>query len=375
MNQRLGGMPESTWDGLADRNFYSSAAWLGFCATDFGRESGAAVCHRDGEPVCAVPYVTADSSLFTSYHWHDLLTAAGLPAPAPDGLLVGPREGYQTHFLGAAQATPTELADVVEQLRTAAAEADPAGHTCVAMYVGTEDVLALQRAGITTTPVLLEPDAWIELPEGGLPAWQASLSRNRRSTVRGDLRRFRDAGFRSEHRLVTECWDKLGALASANQAKYGHSTSADLELKSLRNHALCMGEAARTSLLYAPDGGLAGFCLHYVWHDTVTLRWSGFDYDRLSDAREYFNLCYYSNIERADELGIRWLHAGVWSTDAKARRGAWLRPLWLLDLTENSALAGADEAIRAHNASRYAELKANPITAESLDELGWKPFL
>lgn len=376
-NERFGGLAASTWDSLAGRHFYSSAAWLGFCATDFGRESGAAVYHRDGEPVCAVPYVAADESLFSSYRWHDVLTAQGLPAPAPDGLLVGPREGYQTHLLGASRTTPDELADVVRQLRKAAAEVDPAGHTCVAMYLGTEDVLALWRAGVTTTPVLLETDAWIELPEGGWPEWEAGLSRNNRSTVRRDVRRFRDAGYRIEQVPMTECWDRLGALASGTQAKYGHATSADIELSSLRNHALCMGEAARTALLTAPDGAVVGFCLYYVWHDTLTLRWLGFDYDRLrlTNAGEYFNLCYYDNVERAGELGVRWLHAGVQSADAKVRRGARLRPLWLLDLTEDSALAGADEAIRAHNAGRHAELKSNPVTAKAVDDSAWEPFL
>lgn len=377
MDQRLGGLPASTWDRLAGRNFYSSAAWLGFCATDFGRESGAVVCHRDGDPVCAVPYVAADDSLFSSYRWHDLLGAAGLPAPSADGLLVGPREGYQTHFLGASTATSAELADVVGQLRKEAAAADPAGQTCVAMYLGTDDVLALRDAGVTTTPVLLEADAWIEVPEGGLPAWDASLSRKSRSNARIDIRRFRDAGYRIEQVTVPECWQQLGELASATQAKYGHDTSPDVELTSLRNHAECMGAAARVSLLHAPDG-IVGFCIHYVWHDTMALRWIGLDYDRLSDAREYFNLCYYSNIERADELGVRWLHAGVKSVDAKARRGALLRPLWLLDLTENSVLADAADtadAVRAHNAAYYTALKSNPITAKAVDDDAWRPLL
>lgn len=375
MGDDLGGLSPSTWDRLSGRNFYSSAAWLGFCTADFGRESGAVVCHRDGEPLCAVPYVPADKSLFSSYRWHDILTAAGLPAPSPDGLLVGAREGYQTQFLGASRATPAELAEVVARLRKEASAADPARHTCVAMYLGTDDVLALRGAGVTTTPVLLETDAWIEVPEGGWPAWEAALSRNSRSVVRKDVRRFRDAGYRIEQVPLTECWHQLGELASATQAKYGHHTTPDLELKSLRNHAECMGEAARTALLRAADGVVVGFCIYYVWQDTLTLRWLGLDYDRLADAREYFYLCYYSNIEHAGELGVRWLHAGIQSPGAKARRGARLRPLWLLDLTEDSVLADADEAVRAHNTSRYTELKSDPNIAKAVDDAAWRPFL
>jgi uncharacterized protein len=369
--QRLGGLTAFAWDRLAGRNFYSTADWLGFCAADFGGDSSAAVSYRDGEPVCAVPYVRTSESLFSSYRWHDLLTAAGLPAPAAGGVLVGPREGYQTHFLGAARATPAELADVVAQARAAAG-----GESCVAMYVATDDVHALRRAGIATTPVLLKPDAWIELPGSNWAGWEASLSKNRRKMVRRDVRQFRDGGYRIEQVPLPQCWHLLGELASATQAKYGHATAPEVELTSLRNHAVSMGDAARTALLYAPDGALAGFCLYYLWQGTVFLRWLGLDYDRLAGGdREYFSLCYYAQIECAEQLGIERVHAGVDSVDAKAFRGARVRPLWLLDLTEDSALAGADAAIRRHNASHFEVLKADPVTATAVDDDAWLPFL
>jgi hypothetical protein len=367
-SRRLGGLSPTAWDHLAGSHFYSSAGWLGFCAADFGGESSAAVSYRDGAPVCAVPYARASESLFGSYRWHDLMTAAGLPAPPADGTLVGPREGYQTHFLGAAQATPAELGDVVDQLRAE-------DRTCVAMYVSSDDVLALRRAGIGATPVLLKADAWIPLPDSNWTAWEASLSKNRRKMVRRDVRQFREAGYRIEQMPLTECWQRLGELASATQAKYGHATTPEIELKSLRHHALCMGEAARTALLHAPDGALVGFCLYYVWQGTVFLRWLGLDYNRLAGDREYFSLCYYAQIECAEQLGVRWVHAGVDSLDAKAIRGARIRPLWLLDLSEDSVLAGADEAIRQHNARGYDVLKADPVTAGSVDDDLWLPFL
>jgi uncharacterized protein len=370
LHQRLAGLTTARWDAFAGPHFYSSADWLGFCAADFGGESAAAVGYRDGEPVCVVPYVRTSETLFGSYRWHDKLTAAGLPAPDGDGILVGSREGYQTHFLGAATTSPDELADVVAQLRTAAG-----GKPCVAMYVTTDDVLALRRAGVATTPVLLKADAWIELPDSDWSAWEAALSKNRRKMVRRDVREFRVAGYRVEQVPLPECWERLGEIASATQRKYGHHTTPEIELKSLRNHAVQMGDAARTVLLYTSDGSLVGFCLYYLWAGTAFLRWVGLDYDRLVGGREYFYLCYYAQIECAAELGIRWLHAGVDAEDAKAIRGARLRPLWLVDLTEDSVLAGADEAIRAHNADGYARLKEMPVTADALDEHAWLPFL
>ncbi|SDI10385.1 hypothetical protein SAMN05192558_101615 [Actinokineospora alba] len=364
---RLGGLSAAAWDGLAGPHFYSSADWLGYCAAEFGGESAAAVSYQDGAPVCAVPYAWAGDSLFGRYRWHNILTAAGLPAPAPEGILVGPREGYQAHFLGTPG--PAALGEVVDQVRVAAR-----GQSCVAMYVTTEDALALRRAGVTATPVLLDADAWVEVPGGDRAKWEASLSSKRRTMVRREQRKFRDSGYRIEQVPLTGCWERLGAVASATQAKYGHATTPEVELAALRSHAVHMGDAAQVALLSTPEGSVVGFCLYYVWRGTAFLRWVGFDYERLAGC-EYFSVVYYAQIECATELGIQWLHAGVGAMEAKAMRGARLRPLWLVDLTEDSVLAGAEPEIRAHNAAAYGELKAASATASAVDDDAWRPFL
>ena len=363
---QLGGLSPGTWDALAGRHFYSSAAWLRFCATDFGSAGGAAVVHRGGRPVCVLPYARADESLFGSYNWVDLLTRSGLPAPPASGLLAGPREGYQTHLLG----TRDAAADVVHAIRAVTGP----GQACVAMYLPTVDAVALHRAGATPTPVLLEADAWIEVPEGGWPAWLDELSKRRRRRINEELERFRDAGYLLEEVTLGECCEQLGTLACHTLAKYGYQTRPEDELRSLRNHVRCMGDAARTTLLRTADGRLVGFCLYYMWQDTLFIRWAGFDYDHLVGAAEYFNLVYYAQIRHAARLGLRWVHAGLQSIAAKALRRARLRPLWLVDLTERSPLAAADSAIRAYNGSRYHELKADPRTAKALDEAEWRPF-
>ena len=53
---------------------------------------------------------------------------------------------------------------------------------------------------------------------------------------------------------------------------------------------------------------------------------------------------YYAPVRMAAELGLRWVHPGIESPDAKALRGAQLRPLWLLDLSEDSVLLTATQA-------------------------------
>lgn len=359
----LADVAPNTWDNLVGRNFYSSAAWLGFCTTDFGADSDAVVAFTGGRPTSAVPYVRVDDSLFSTYRWHDLLTGFRLPAPPPQGLLVGPREGYQTHLLGSVEGTEALLC----QLRGVTRK----GEACVAMYLSTADALALHHAGATPMPVLLEADAWFEVPADG---WPSGLPKHRRERTRYEINRFRKVGYRVERVPLVECCEQLGELACNTLVKYGSDTDPEAELRSLRNHARCMGDAARTTLLRTTDGTIVGFCLYYVWRDTIFLRWSGFDYDHLAGVGEYFNLVYYAQLQQASELGVRWLHAGVRSIEAKAIRRARLRPLWLVDLTEGSPLHGAEREIRAHNTYGYDQLKANPQTASALDEELWRPF-
>ena len=70
------------------------------------------------------------------------------------------------------------------------------------------------------------------------------------------------------------------------------------------------------------------------------------------------------------------LHAGIKSIEAKALREPNLRPLWLVDLSEHSVLAGAEARIRAHNAELYNNLRKDPRTAGALaDPDHWEAFL
>jgi hypothetical protein len=371
----LGGVSPEVWDRLAGRNFYSSDGWLSFCEKDFGGDSGAAVSFSEGQPVCALPFVEVHDSLPQLYRWPELLARRGLPAPSPGGLLIGPREGYQTHILSSTgRPSASGVAAIIDQLRRVPASGDNSAVGCVAMYVTTDDALALQRAGVTAIPVLLEPDAWIEIPEGGWAAWEASLPARRRNNVRREVRQFREAGYQVHQLALSECWQELGAMASASQAKYGRDSDPEPLLRALSNHVACMGDAARTILCRTSDGDPVGFCLYYVWRDTIFLRWAGFDYERLVGAAEYFNLCYYAQIELASELGLRWLHAGIKSTEAKALRGAQLRPLWLVDIAEDSILGRCAKQIRLHNARRYEGLKEDPRTAGALDHRAWEAF-
>jgi uncharacterized protein len=138
-----------------------------------------------------------------------------------------------------------------------------------------------------------------------------------------------------------------------------------------------MGIAAKVAVCSRRGGHPVGFCIYFVWGDTVFLRWCGFDYKRLiGGAAEYFNLLYYDQIKLAAERGVRWIHAGIKSPEAKARRGAALRPLWLVDLAEDSVIAQVSDQVRQHNMRGYQRLVEDGQTAAALvDRDSWEAFL
>ncbi|GAB1823625.1 GNAT family N-acetyltransferase [Herbidospora sp. RD11066] len=335
--------------------FYSSAEWLDFCAVE----------HRaDVEVVTAggvsIPVVGGTDLTGSSYDWNAKLAERSLPTLPGEGLLVGACEGYQTRLLGSGDVT-----GLLAELR----DRNPA---CVAMYLDTEGVRRFRAAGVRAPAVLLDCDAWMPVPEGGFGAWLDTLSGKRRTAVRKEVNAFTEAGYRIEHVPLRECSAAIAPLAVTTEAKYGFEAGLDDDLATFRNHEKCLGDAARVALCTL-DGTPVGFCLYYVRQDTVFLRWAGFDYSRLRDAYEYFNLLYYEQFRWASEQGIRWIHAGIKATKAKAARGAVIHPLWLLDLGTRSPLVGAEQAVHDHNSAFLDALLADPTLARSIADLEeWK---
>ncbi len=374
----LAGLDPTSWDRLAGAEFYSTSAWLHYCARDDSGVVGAVTTDVNGG-CAAVPVAEIRSEPAAFYRWHELLGAFGLPRPAPVGLLVGPRRGYQTHLLAspgverrdAASALLERVLELREELRVLRRRPGP----CVAMYLTTPDALALRQAGVRAAPVLLEADASLSVPENGWPGWLGAMSRNARSRARREARDFRDAGYTIERTTLLECYTTLAPIWMPHQARYGHPAGLQVLTDKLRVQAEAMQSAAKVLLCRRGDGRPVGFCVFYQWDDRLFLRIAGFDYALLCGAAEYFNVGYYAHIQSAPEFGVRHLHAGIKSIEAKALRGARLRPLWLMDLSDDSVLIGHERAIHEHNTEYRARLaSSSPAIAAAMDDSEWSVF-
>lgn len=358
----FGGIHRDEWDELATGRLYSSSRWIEFCSADGTALPGAVSGRTSAGALAALPVTAVRTESNPFYRWNDVLREAGLPVLPEEGVLAGPRRGYQTHLLG--DGSREELADaLLDELRHAPWHAVEAGALtpgrevpCVAMYATTEDVVALRRAGVRTTPVLLRPDAWIPVPAGDWASWLAAVpSRRRAELIRREVRRFEAAGYEVVETTLGRTSDVAGALIANTEAKYGRQIVPGAHAKLLGAQAGAMGDSARV-VLCRRDGVPVGYCCYYLCGDTLFLRSAGFDYDRLAGAAEYFNIVYYLPIRIALRSGARRIHAGIEAAEAKALRGAELRPLWMLDLTEGGSLVGFDRIIRRHNARLSARI-------------------
>jgi uncharacterized protein len=369
----LGGLPDEVWDEMAGERFYSSALWLRLCALASGSTSGGLHVDLPGGARAAVPVAAVDHEPNPNSRWHDILTAGGLPSPQPQGILVGVRRGYLSHMIatpGADRAVAMEhLLSAVRAIPAPGRDGPPAH---VAMYLTTEDVQLLREVGVDTMPVALNTDAWIEIPDSDWDCWLSRLSTGRRNSVRREMHRFEDAGYDVEETTLREAYPHVARLLARTELRYGRSPDVDALVRSFHAQGELAGDQGRVLLCSRGGRPPVGFCLFYRWGDTLFLRAVGFDYDELQSVGEYFNLAYYIPGKLP---GLRWMHAGISAQEVKAARGAVLRPLWLMDLSENSVLAGLDEEIRAYNTSFLSKLRdSSPIISRALDSELWEPF-
>jgi hypothetical protein len=372
----LGGTAEHVWEELTADLHYSSSRWLRFCADDPGGETiaGAVTAGRAvGGPSAAVAVTAIAEEGNSFYDWDVRLRGLDLPTPGQTGLMAGQRRGYQTTLLYADGVDrDTATAELLPRILDAAEEGCVPGPARVAMFLSTPDVVALRRAGAVAAPVALAADAWIPVDADDWAGWRG---RHRPEIIRRDESRFIRAGYRIAETTLAEFVPHAARLQAATQARYGHSADEAALAASFAVQGRHMGDAARVVYAEVPGEPPVGFSVFYVRGETTYLRTAGFDYSRLRGAAEYFNVCYYEPLRAAIAAGCRWLHAGIEAAEAKALRGAELRPLWLLDLDPYSRLTGYDCEIRAHNRALHADLAASSAAVrQALVHSAWTPF-
>ena len=182
--------------------------------------------------------------------------------------------------------------------------------------------------GLGLQRVLFGGEAVLDVPPGGIEGYLRTLPKARRNKVRREMRAYAERGIVTAVESGTgSLGDEYLPLRTALRAKYGHAAGMDWarsEFQALRD---TMGEEL---VVFSARSGeqILGYMMAFRKGDVLFTRAAGFDYDAAADAFCYFNLVYYDVIGWAERAGIRRIHYGLGTSQAKHHRGCVLVPRW-----------------------------------------------
>lgn len=334
------------WDSLVgDDGFYLSRAWLSFVEAEAPASPWYLFSAEAGALRGALALYRGDNAVTFRYrpqHFRDLLGIDGT------FLIAGASRGYRsTLLLGGADRDDT----LVRLLRRAREMASAEGYAEVILpFLTTEALLETARV----LPVRASFDvAEAEIPGtgAGLDGYCRRATRRVRKNIRRDRASFAQAGWRTERRSLDECWREAARLLANLESKYGRS-SRDVGVfeRTLAGQAKLL--APQSIVFTCEDGdGMAGMVIAYRWRSVLFMRAAGFDYQRLRNGCEYFNLGLWEPMEYCGGTGIDRINLGIGSWEAKGYRGAVMLPLWSAVILPGARpgldLVGAGQALRA----------------------------
>jgi uncharacterized protein len=346
------------WDQLASgRSFYVAADWLRFADTDQVARSRYLGLSTGGRLVAALSSHWARTEIDAGYDAARALVLGASAPPVTSGVLtLGGRRGFLSGVLvapGIDRSAAVGHLAVLMRHATGTAGAQGAEWWWPYLLSSDADVVmaAGSRLGGAAGPGvhLVGADCVIDVVGTTVDDHVAALpTRQRRTNFRREEKRFTDSGL--EIRLVSlaEYWPQLGSLLAAVQRKYGHGQSADEMRARLRRQGEHLAPRATVFACF-DDDIIVGFALAYRWGDELALRAVGFDYERLPGADEYAQLAVHAPLRYCYQHGLRRLHLGTGSHEAKCRRGARPRPLWAV-----TSLPGPDPDSHARALRRIA---------------------
>lgn len=356
---RCGLVPDALpgWDRLAEGNtFYVAADWLRYADTDGVADSRYWGLTAGERTLAAVSSHWAPDEPNPAYVAREMVAPIAAATVSDQSVLtIGGRRGYLSALLVDRDLAPDRAVDALAQTLAAAVASVPAAAgRWWWPYLPTPAARLVMAAagripGCRPSLHLVGADCLIDLPGTGIEDHVASLpTRQRRTNFRREQRRFGETGPRVEQVDLAGHGSWLGPLLANVQRKYGHDSTADQMATLLCRQAEHLGDRAVVFACFSGDQ-LAGFSLCYRWGAELALRVVGFDYARVTGADEYALVAAHAPLAYGYRHGVRRLHLGIDSYEAKIRRGARVRPLWAV-----TSFPGGDADAVAAAAGRLA---------------------
>lgn len=359
--ERLEDVAMADWDRLVpDDGFYLSYNWLRFIEDEPAVDARYLLALDAGALQGALPLYAARYRpvyRYTAEHFSALLGADG------DCLLAGAIRGYQSALILNPDGTRSDET-LAALLESAAAMAADQGCTGVILPFLTTSALLTVAQVAPVRAAFDIAEAHFTGCADGLASYCARARGRVRRRIQADRARFARAGWHVAIRRFRDCWQETAQLLFNLQLKHGRTgRSAGEFAQTLARQAEWLSPQS-VVFTCEDEQGIAGVVVCYRWRSTLYGRIAGFDYPRLRDAREYFNIGYYEPIEYCGANGIERLHAGIASWQAKGFRGAIMRPLWSAFLPAGTKCGKAGLALVGTGQAHLGELASHNIAYE-----------
>lgn len=239
--------------------------------------------------------------------------------------------GYISAICYRAALTAAESQQITKYIVNALHDlASTCGAKCIAfLYVPEQEDPFLPETLLQQNylPMLLNANCVLPIEWKSFDEYLMTRTRSWRGTIRNDIRKFQRQGLSIRYEDVSALTDQLAPLQLNMQRKYGHRGDLLWIIRSYEQIKKNLGPWARVFTVYK-DAQPLGFALFYEKDGIYYCKQAGFDYDQLGNSSCYFNLVFYEPIRQAIAGGIRSIHYGLESYQAKLSRGCYLQNLW-----------------------------------------------
>lgn len=291
------------------------------------------------------------------------------------GMLGGARAGFLNEILVDGRLSPEDRPSVLRQLANGldALNESYGGESVVFMYVPTLEAVSLLEAYDAAVPVFTAAETIVEVEWESFDGYLRALSKSRRHAVKREILRFEATSPRvTVGHLSDAVATAIAPLVANVYTKYGEPQTLPRVSANLQRQAEHLGEAS-VVFTCERDGRLIGCSFFCHCGTGLFARAVGFDYGLIDNRAEYFNLLFYRPIQYAIEHGLKRVHYGIDTYEAKLFRGAKPRPLWSVVHRRAWDVTEAEKRARVWNAARVAEFEARygPLVLGGLEPAEW----
>jgi uncharacterized protein len=373
----LAAVPSTEWGPVAAQaGLYSSYEWLRLAEEEVPGSCRYLLASDGAGLAGALPvYLTADET--NPYYRPPSVFRAARPGRHGRYCVAGSRSGYSNQLLLADRLTETgrraTITALLDELATLS-KAEGQQHSFL-LYLNDRGLRQVRGYAENVSAVLsYSGDAWLDAPGRCFDDYLASVSTSRRDTIRKEIRRFAKQGLNTIRADPRDQLDLITRFAQLCNEKYEIEERGS-ELRS-RFERQCDALGGNGVLFICRRGSEAvGMALAYRWGDWLYLRASGFDHTAAAGGYPYFNVVIYEPLRYCYETGLRGLHLGTGSHDAKAKRGACIGPLGAVALPALGVAAADPAAPTARSGVRRYWEQQFASMPRLFDQDRWRPWL